>query len=92
MVMVMYDADRALECWPAIVFETDCTSVTFRRRQRSLNPMRAEIAEIVLIHDQWSVELVKRTWNERANYFACQALDDAGPETPQREASLGRHD
>jgi Reverse transcriptase-like len=94
MVMAMYDADRCLSCWPAIVFRTDCASVAqfVVVKQASLKPMRAEIVEMVRIHRQWSVELVKRSWNKRANKLARDALDETGTGADaRREALLGRH-
>jgi hypothetical protein len=95
MVMAMYDADRCLSCWPAIVFRTDCASVSqfVLVKQPSLKPMRAEMVEMVRIHRRWSVELVKRTWNKRANRLAREALNEAGTgDDARREALLGRHD
>jgi hypothetical protein len=95
MVMAMYDADRCLSCWPAIVFRTDCASVAqfVVVKQESLKPMRAQIVDMVRIHRQWSVELVKRSWNKRANQLAREALNEAGMgDNGRREALLGRHD
>ncbi len=95
MVMAMYDADRALECWPAIVFRTDCSSVAqfVVAKKPNLNPMRAEMVEMVRIHRQWSVELVKRTWNKRANQLARDAMNKASTgDNPRRERLLGKHD
>jgi hypothetical protein len=95
MVMAMYDADRCLSCWPAIVFRTDCTSVAHFAvgKTRSLKPVRAEIVEMVRVHRQWSVELVKRSWNKRANRLSREALDEAGTgDDRRRKALLGRHD
>jgi hypothetical protein len=94
MVMAMYDADRCLSCWPAIVFRTDCASVAQFAvvKQEGLRPMHAEIIEMVRIHRQWSVELVKRSWNKRANKLARDALDEAGTGADERrETLLGRH-
>lgn len=95
MVMAMHDAHRALECWPAIVFRTDCASVAQFTvvKKSNLSQVRAEMVEMVRIHRQWSVELVKRTWNKRANQLARKAMNKAGTgDEGQHEALLGRHD
>ncbi len=43
------------------------------------------------IHPQWSVVLVKRTWNEQANELAREALDEARKDDRRREALSGGH-
>jgi Reverse transcriptase-like len=94
MLMAMYDADSCLAFWPAIVFRTDCMSVaTFMLvKKQKLRPLRAEIAHMLRIHPQWSVVLVKRTWNEQANQLAREALDEARKDDRRREALSGRHE
>ncbi|MFZ2112697.1 MAG: reverse transcriptase-like protein [Solirubrobacteraceae bacterium] len=79
MLMAMHDADRCLAFWPAIVFRTDSMSVaTFMlAKKQKLRPLRAEIAHMLRIHPQWSLVLVKRTWNEQANQLAREALHEA---------------
>jgi hypothetical protein len=94
LIMAMHDADRCLSCWPAIVFRTDCTSVAHFAvvKKRHLLPVRAEIVTMLNIHPQWSVQLIRRTWNARANRLARDALDETGTGAEERrETLLGRH-
>ncbi len=94
LIMAMYDADRCLSYWPAIVFRTDCTSVAHFAvvKKRHLLPVRAEIVAMLDAHRQWSVQLVRRTWNARANRLSREALDEVGAGAEARcETLLGRH-
>lgn len=94
LVMAMYDADRCLSCWPAIVFRTDCTSVAHFAvvKKRHLKPARAEIVEMLDAHRHWSVQLIRRSWNKEANRLSSEALDETGTGADaRRETLLSRH-
>jgi thioesterase domain-containing protein len=94
LVMAMYDADSCLSCWPAIVFRTDCTSVAHFAvvKKRHLQRVRAEVVEMLDAHRQWSVQLIRRSWNAQANRLSREALDEMGMGADERrEVLLGRH-